>query len=277
MDGLHERGVAGLASLPMYDFAELREPTDALWSAIAKRLTEEGIAAPAFLSRDLPFDALWTHPALLLAQTCGYPLVTALRNRVALVATPRYCAPGCDDANYRSAIVVRSTERATVLTDFHGRRCAMNSWDSNSGMNMLRAAVAPFSKGSEAFFSEIVVTGSHAGSVQTVAKGDADVAAIDCVTWSLLQEVQPAETKGLRVLDWTEATPGLPLITSLMTDATARGALLRALSYVESEPSLGGVRAALRLDGFTTVSLSAYGAILALEDKAQAAGYSSLR
>jgi ABC-type phosphate/phosphonate transport system substrate-binding protein len=256
----------------MYDFNELRCATDALWEAIAARLADRGVAAPAALTRGVPLDNVWTDPSLLLAQTCGYPLVTTLAGRVTLVATPHYRADGCEGAWYRSAIVVRGADSAGGLADLRGRRGAVNGPASNSGMNVLRAAIAPLAGGGR-FFSDIVMTGGHAASVQAVAGGMADVAAIDGVTWAHLRQLRPQETCGLRVLDWCAATPGLPLITSRLADAPTRSALLGALDDVARDPALATVRSDLRLEGFEALALSAYDSVLALERQAIAASY----
>ena len=264
-----------LAALPMYDFPEIREATDALWSAIGAHLAGAGIDVPVVLTRDMPLETLWTDPSLLLAQTCGYPLVTTLRDRVTLLATPRYTAPGCEAATYRSAIIVRAGDPATTLAGLRGRRGTLNGADSNSGMNLLRAAIAPLARGAP-FFAQTLTTGSHAASVQAVAGGEADVAAIDCITWAHLQHLRPQTTKALRVLAWTKATPGLPLITALATPAPTRQALLNALDHVAQTPALAPVRATLRLDGFEILPLAAYDEILDLERQAVAAGYPHL-
>jgi hypothetical protein len=40
---------------------------------------------------------VWTDPRLLLAQTCGYPYVMALKEKgIRVVATPLYDAPHCE-------------------------------------------------------------------------------------------------------------------------------------------------------------------------------------
>jgi len=257
----------------MYDFEELRPATDALWQAIAARLTDRGVAAPAALTRGVPLDDVWTDPALLLAQTCGYPLVTTLAGKVALLATPRYDAPGCEGTLYRSAIIVRATDPAASLADLRGRRCAVNTADSNSGMNLLRAAIAPLAGGQAQFFGAILTTGGHAASISAVAGDLADVAAIDCITWAHIQRLRPSETRGLRVLGWTEATPGLPLITSRLTDAPTRRALMAALHDVARDPALASVRSDLRLAGFEALTLGDYESILAHERAAQATFY----
>jgi ABC-type phosphate/phosphonate transport system substrate-binding protein len=257
----------------MYDFAELRAATDALWAAIAARV---GGAAPAMLSRDVAPERIWSDGDLLLGQTCGYPLVTFLRGRVALLATPRYRAAGCAGALYRSAVIVRADDPAGSLADLRGRRCAVNDMASNSGMNLLRAAIAPLAGGA-GFFGAVVLTGSHVDSIGAVAEGRADVAAIDCVTWAHVGQFRPRATVGLRVLAWTEATAGLPLITSARTGAPMRRALLRALDAVARDPALAPVRDALRLDGFERLDVGAYDGVLALERRAMAAGYGVLR
>jgi ABC-type phosphate/phosphonate transport system substrate-binding protein len=256
----------------MYDFDELRPATDALWAAIAARLDD----APASLTRGRALDEVWTDPALLLGQTCGYPLVTHLRGRVTLVATPRYRAQGCAGALYCSAVIVRAGDVARELADLRGRRCAVNDAASNSGMNALRAAVAAVAGGPR-FFCDVLMTGGHVESLRAVAEERADVAAIDCVTWALLRDVRPQAVAGLRVLAWTEASAGLPLVTSLRTDRATRHALQRALQEVARDPALAPVRDALRLEGFELLSLRSYESVRAMERRARRAGYPVLR
>ena len=265
-----------VAVLPMYDFLELRSATDALWTAIAVRLRDLGLSPPDCLTRSTCLEDVWTDPCLLLGQTCGYPLVTALRGRVALLATPRYAAAGCEGTRYRSAIVVRGDARASSLADLRGQVCAVNDAASNSGMNVLRAEIAQLAQHTPPFFRDVLTTGSHAASAVAVAEGRADVAAIDCVTWAHLQRLRPAHTRGLRRLAWTVATPGLPLITSVLTNDADRRALLAALQDVAEEPGLAGVRAELLLDGFETVSLDEYDAIMNLQTRARLSGYAEL-
>ena len=266
-----------IAALPMYDFPELREATDAFWAAIVARLDQAGIPAPTALLRGPAIDDVWAHPALLLAQTCGYPLVTTLKERVCLVATPCYSAPGCEGAFYRSAIVVRADDPAANLAALRGRRCAVNEAGSNSGMNLLRAVIAPLAAGATRFFGSVTLTGAHAASIRAVAGGQADVAAIDCVTWAHMQHLRPAETRRLRVLEWTAATPCLPLITSMRTDQATLHALRQALADIAADPELTAVKAALRLAGFALLTRGDYDAILDLERQAQQAGYQALR
>ncbi len=266
-----------IAAFPMYDLPELQPATDALWNAIAARLRTRGVAAPDALCRGTDLAAIWTDPSLLLGQTCGYPLMTSLASKVRVIATPCYLAEGCDGLFYRSAIVVRRTDQAASLADLRGGRCAVNDAASNSGMNVLRAAIAPLAAGAPRYFSDMVVTGAHAASVAAVADGQADVAAIDCITWAHLQRWRPEAAGKLRVLAWTEATPGLPLITATATTDAVFRALAAALDDVAADPALADARAALLLGGFVQVAQEAYRRVVELEQGAVLAGYPILR
>ncbi|MCQ8242006.1 phosphate/phosphite/phosphonate ABC transporter substrate-binding protein [Rhizosaccharibacter radicis] len=257
-----------IASLPMYDLPERRADTDALWVAIGERLRQQGIAAPRTLSRADDPEAAWRDGRLLLSQSCGLPLLH-LPDTVRVVATPRYRAPGCESIRYRSALMVRADDSASDLGALRNRRCGINGRDSNSGMNLLRAAVAPLAEGGR-FFASVSVSGSHADSLRWLGEGVIDVAAIDCVTLALLSRDRPALLAPSRVLGWTEATPGLPLITGRVEWVAP---LRDALAAVAADPALAAVREALLIEGFEPTERGAYDEVAALERRARTLGY----
>ncbi len=150
-----------IAALPMYDFPELQAAHDTFWRALADRLAAAGMTeVRRQLTRNLGHFDVWKSPALVFGQGCEYPLAKSLAASVRAVATPCYSAPGCDGATYRSAIVVRARDAGVTLAEFRGKRCVINEQDSNSGMNLLRAAIAPLAGGAR-FFESVVVSGSH--------------------------------------------------------------------------------------------------------------------
>ncbi len=64
-----------IISLPMYDWPEVREATDAWAHGIARHLREHGFPeAPSEPLRCENHGEAWLSPDLLLSQTCGYPL-----------------------------------------------------------------------------------------------------------------------------------------------------------------------------------------------------------
>jgi ABC-type phosphate/phosphonate transport system substrate-binding protein len=152
---------------------------------------------------------------------------------------------------------------------------AINARDSNTGMNLLRAMVAPLSAKGR-FFAAVVETGAHLRSVCAVIAGTADLAAIDAVTLALVRDRYRAIDRRIRVLGWTPASPGLPLITSGRQSAATIAALRAALTDVVADPALAARCAALRLAGMTVLPRSAYDLVPALERQARAAGYPAL-
>lgn len=265
-----------IAALPMYDPPALQPANDALWRALSLRLIEAGIAGvPERLTRGVPPAMLWREPRLMLAQCCGYPLATALRGLVKLVATPRYRAPGCHGVFARSAIIVRRDHPAEALAELRGRRCVINEDDSNTGMNLLRAAVARVAD-RRPFFRAVLVSGSHRESLGMIAAGEADVAAIDPVTLAHLQLLEPRLAAAVRVLDWTLPSLSLPLVTSRDTDAATIAALRAALADIAVDPGLAAMRETLFLAGFDALDEIAYDSVLEIERSAVRRGYPHL-
>ena len=62
-------------------------------------------------------------------------------------------------------------------------------------MSALRALIAPHAA-SGRFFAEVRVSGAHSASLAMVARGEADVAAIDCVVHALLARHRPGALHG---------------------------------------------------------------------------------
>jgi ABC-type phosphate/phosphonate transport system substrate-binding protein len=260
----------------MYDFPELEATHDELWSAIRRYLIDASVAeTPSQLTRRADHVEVWTHPLLLLGQGCEYPLAKFLADRVRLVATPRYTVPGCDGATYRSAIVVREDDPAETLADLRDRRCAVNERASNSGMNLLRASIAPFAGGAR-FFESVVLSGSHRRSVEMVAADDADVAAVDCVSFAHFRRLYPSSIANLRILGWTPPSPNLPFITAAATSDRMLQELRSSLAAVIADRDLDATRDRLFLSGFDLEPAGDFSEVLQLERRAAELGYPKL-
>ena len=246
------------ASLPMYDADP--EAVGAWWQAIARALRDQGVAdVPLWLDEPPELHAHWRDPGLLLSQTCGFPLVTTLRDDAQVVGAFRYGAPGCSGIAYRSELVARVAD-AQAIEGFRGRVPAVNALDSHSGWNALRGLVAPLARDGT-FFAEPVITGSHRRSLAAVQSAEADIAAIDCVTLAGLRRHHPELLRGLRVVGATAAAPGLPLITSRATSPAELAALRQALHAACADPAAADARAALFIDGFEPVPAATWGRI----------------
>jgi ABC-type phosphate/phosphonate transport system substrate-binding protein len=258
-----------IAALPMYDFPELRDAHDRLWTALVQRLRTHGVTpVPERLTRDLGHREIWTHPGLLFGQACEYPVSKYLRERLKIIATPSYNAPGCTANSYRSAIVVHADELVSSLEDLRERRCVVNEPDSNSGMNLFRASLAPVSGGAR-FFRSVSFSGSHQKSIELVAAGEADVTAVDCVTLAHLQRFHTHPTSRVKVIGWTPSSPCLPFVTAAQTGEAAFQALCSSVADVFTDSTLAPVRELLLLEGVNLSPDTTLSRVSELEAQAQ--------
>ncbi len=265
------------ASFPMYDLEEVRGAHEVLWNSVARKLQSAGVeGVPAALDRSRGVHELWTDPGLLLSQCCGADLVGRYAGTLALVATPRYSAPGCDGCLYSSVVLVAEDSRATAISDLRNAVCVVNSRESHSGANALRALVAPLSRRGR-FFSRIVTSGSHPASIAAVARGEADVAAIDCITYACIERYRPSLLRGTRRLRYTAQAPGIPFVTRAGSNPDRIRHLQNALLEAFEEPEVRAAGAAVFIDGVELLPLSAYDRIVELELLAAAQGYPELR
>lgn len=266
----------GKACLPMYDLPELRKETDAWWRGLAAALRAAGLEeAPAALDRQEDPLRLWRSPDLVLAQCCGYDLRLGEGAPPSLVATPLYDLPGCEGPLYCSFLVVREGEAAGSLAGMRGRRAAVNLRGSHSGHNVLRFLLAE-EGGERPFFSAVIESGGHRASLAAVKAGEADLAAIDCVTFGLLLRVAPEEIKGLKILEETPKAPGLPYITAPGAAPQRIALLQQALLAALEDSSLAGTRESLGLRGFALLAFEDYDPIAAMARRAEALHYPPL-
>jgi ABC-type phosphate/phosphonate transport system substrate-binding protein len=202
--------MSSVAFLPMYVVHGTNVHADTLWRCLRDSLRSHGIEAPEQVSHFEPRLKGWLHPELILGQTCGLPYITKLCGSVELVGTPDYGVEGCPPGFYHSTLVVSSADTRKHLSEFLGGTLAVNGRDSQSGYAAMMLASAPFARAGRCF-QRAIHSGSHAASIQLVAEGSADIAAIDSVTWRMHRQFDPA-TSGLKPIGTTEPTPGLPFI-----------------------------------------------------------------
>ncbi len=239
------------ASLPMYDWPEIRFSTDAFWAGLAHRagLTGE-------LDRRRPYDLLWRDPAMMFSQTCGYPFTHEFKGMLHYLATPHYAVHGCEGANYSSHIFARE---ALPLTHYRNAKPAVNSLDSMSGMLALKLVFANHAIA----VANPLITGSHVASLTAVQSGQADVCAIDAVVVALARRHRPQLLQGLHEIARSPLVPGLPFVTRSGDVIRLRDTLRKAFS----DPALAKAREAMLLTGFSILPVGAYDIILQLEAK----------
>ncbi len=266
-----------VASMPMYDMPEVRKALDSLWAGLARHMAREGLCdVPDKLAHGRTLTSLWNDPGLIISQCCGYDIVYGYAGKLRPVATPHYGARGCRDATYASVVVVAEDSDATDVLRMRGAVCVINGPESHSGMSALRALVAPVSRGGR-FFSQVKVSGTHAASLEMIKRGEAEVAAIDCVTYALMEAYRPAALAGTRRLGRTYRAPAIPYVTRWNVEEDTVRRMQSALYRTFADPGLATACRALYLKDIEALPLSAYRDIVAFHSVALAHGYPTLQ
>jgi len=265
-----------VASMPMYDMPEVRSSLDSLWSGFALHLRRQGFSdVPNHIQHDQNLADLWNDPDLWFSQCCGYDIVRRYVDILRPLATPHYGAPGCYGSDYASYVVVAENCEASDVLEMFGARCVVNGMESHSGANALKALVAPENRNGH-FFASVIVSGAHVSSIDMVRRGVADVAAIDCVTYALLESYRPAALEGIRKLGRTYRAPAIPYVTSWRKSIDTIKRLQTAIFDAFADPHLTITRQALYLKNLELLPVSAYRRISEFEKFAELKGYTRL-
>jgi ABC-type phosphate/phosphonate transport system substrate-binding protein len=259
-----------IAELLMYVAPEpIRQANERWLTRILERLGSDRLDA-----KDLFLTDLWLSPHLLLTQTCGYPLMTALRGRVRVIGRPRYELPDSSGGDHCSLLLSRADDAWRTLPDFRDSRGVINGEDSNSGMNLLRYRLAPLHRDGQ-FFASVAISGSHRESLRWLREDLADLAAIDSVTYAYLARYAEEEVAGLHVIARSALSPTLPFITT----AAASDQQVEQLRLVMNQTlkELPDVVEILGLEEVLPAEERDYQVVLDYQQEAEMSGYGRLR
>lgn len=259
-----------IAELLMYVAPEpIRQANERWLALILERLNSARLEA-----QNLSLPDIWLSPDLLLTQTCGYPLMTALRGQVRVVGCPRYELPDANGGNHCSLLISRADDARRTLPAFFDSRGVINGEDSNSGMNLLRHRLAPLHREGR-FFASVGISGSHRESLRWLRDDLADLAAIDSVTFAYLARHAEEEVTGLRVIARSAFSPTLPYITAVTASDQQLEALRRVMNSALHE--LPEVAEVLGLQEILPASDGDYQVLLDYRQEAESLGYGRLR
>lgn len=232
----------------MYDRREISAANDAFWTTIRNTLG----FGPKHLSRDMDLWEIWQSPDLILAQTCGYPYRAKLHGAVSLIGTPDYGVKDCPAGYYNSVFIARRSDPRRDLADFHAATFAYNEPMSQSGWAAPMAHMATHGL----TFAKHIQSGAHLKSARQVASDHADIAAIDAVTWAMIEKHDDF-AKDLHVIARTAPTPGLPYIAAAGADKSRLfSAIQTGISNLSSP-----IRNQLQIKGIVDIAASKYLAI----------------
>ena len=237
-----------VAEFGFYPFEDVAWAYDKLWAATAKRCSW----LPRELTRTSNPAKVWQSDGAFVSQTCSWPLVTRLTDKVRVVGAFRQTTPESASHFYRSVVVGRVDG---TPFDFQGAVAAVNDLESLSGWISLIAAIhGP----QESWRGEVRVSGSHSESVRMLCRGETDVASLDSVTLAHLRRIDPATIDSLFVIGHGPLVPCLPIIAHRSINDSQLNQLRQALSESTRDQNITDATSALFINGFDPLDLNDY-------------------
>lgn len=180
----------------------LAENARPLHHAIARYLSEEA-GLPAQLVEGVTWqeqERMLDTGAADVGFLCGL-LYTQKNTHLALLAAPVMAAPRYGDTPiYFSDVVVPASSSFGRFADLRGARWLFNDAGSFSGYAVLRAHLAALGETGD-FCGSTQASGGHIRSLEMVAAGEADAAAIDSTVLDLERARQPELVARVRVVE----------------------------------------------------------------------------
>ena len=237
-----------IAELGFYPFDDVAWAYDKLWAATASRCSW----LPRKLTRTSDPSSLWLSEIHFVSQTCGWPLVTRLSDKVSIIGAFRQTTNESMSHFYRSVVVGRVDG---TPFDFQGSIAAVNDFESLSGWISLIAAIhGP----QETWHGETKISGSHLESVRMLCRGEADIASIDSVSLAHLRRIDSSAVNSLFVIGNGPIVPCLPIIAHRSISESQRVELRQALTESTQDPSIADATSALFISGFDALELEDY-------------------
>ncbi|MEW6668632.1 MAG: PhnD/SsuA/transferrin family substrate-binding protein [Thermodesulfobacteriota bacterium] len=150
---------------------------------------------------------------------------------------------------YRSYLIVNDPA-IRDLEGLRGRIFAFTDPESNTGRLVPAHWVALLGERPESFFGKILYTYSHDNSIQAVARGLVDGAAVDSLIWEYYHDRNPAFAASTRVIRQSEPYPIPPVVSSRRLGEKEADRIRQALVSMHLEPEGRMLLNRLRMDRF---------------------------
>ncbi len=191
-----------------------------------------------------------------LAWICGFPYIRH-RHQLPLIVVPRFRGRPL----YQSHLIVAKDALVQTWRDLEGRLFAWADPDSNSGYLYPRHLLTQAGKDPDHFFRRTFFTWGHPRSIEAVAVGLADGAAVDSYVLETLAQRQPALVDRVRVIARSPDFGFPPIVASPALPESDREALRRVLIDQVQDAEGQALLRALNLDNFSLENPALYDGI----------------
>jgi phosphonate transport system substrate-binding protein len=189
---------------------------------------------------------------------CSGPYVHAKRRYgVELLAVPVING----SPTYRSYIIVPQSSTAASLEELHRKRFAFTDPLSTSGYLYPVYALTVRGRQPASFFAKTLFTYSHDNSIEAVAEGVVDGAAVDSLIYDYLQTTNPTLVARTRIIHLSPPMGAQPVGVPRNLDPETKQALRELFLGLELDPTGRGILKKLGVDRFIPGDDSLYDSI----------------
>jgi phosphonate transport system substrate-binding protein len=178
---------------------------------------------------------------------CSGPYVHARRQYgIDLLAVPVIGG----SPTYRSYVIVPSASQASSLLDLKGKRFAYTDPLSTSGRLYPVYAIMQAGQRPATFFAKTFFTYSHDNSIEAVAEGLADGAAVDSLIYNYLKRTHPDLVARTRVVQQSPPLGAQPVGAPRSLDPAVKRSLRAVFLGLDQDPAAQPILRKLGVDRF---------------------------
>lgn len=152
--------------------------------------------------------------------------------------------------SYRSYILARRDSHIETFGDLQGRRFAFTDPLSNTGKLYPAYRLELMGWTPERFFGHLLYTHSHDYSIQAVAQGLVDGAAVDGLIYDFLSRTDPDRVAGLKVIERSAPFGAPPIVASPALQPELRASLQSHILHMAEDSAGVAILRRLRIDRF---------------------------
>ncbi len=202
-----------------------------------------------------------------VAFVCTGTYVYALpQGRIRLLVKPEFE----DGLQSRCLFIVPARSRRDALEDLRGAVMAFTDPESNTGCLVPQALLVERGYDPKSFFNETVFTGSHDRSIQSVALGVVDVAAVDSLVWGSSVQQDASLARRARVIWRSEAFGPPPIVVPAGLEAGLERSLRQAFLTLDQDEEGRAILSSIGIKRFVEAHHEDYASAIALYRRCQA-------
>jgi phosphonate transport system substrate-binding protein len=209
------------------------------------------------------FNDLLASGGLDIAFVCGGPYVEGHEDfHLELLVVPETPA---GESVYYSYLIVPQTSQAKSFEDLRGHRFAFTDPQSNTGRLVPTYMLSRLGENPVEFFSEVIYTYAHDKSIQAVASGRVDGAAVDSLIYNYMLGTNPEVVKKTRILTISDPYGIPPVVVRPYLQKAVRDRLQTTLLEMHADPEGQNILEGMAIKRFVSSSDAAYDGIREIE------------